>query len=61
MKAGANKTDQNAIKRMHEQGDDAEYISNRLQINIDTVNAFLPKEKETKGKGKSKLAEKFVS
>jgi len=57
MKLGANITDQNAIARMFNDGDDAEYISNQLQIDIDVVTSFSPTPKEAKGK--NKLAEKF--
>jgi len=58
MKAGANTTDRNAIARMAKQGEDAEYISQSLQIELDVVKAFLPKQKEVKGK--NKLADKLA-
>lgn len=57
MKTGANRTDQNAIKRMHDDGDDVDHISRTLQIEPDVVKAFIPKAKESKSK--SKLADKF--
>ncbi len=57
MKAGANITDRNAIKRMAEQGEDADFISQSLQIKLDVVKSFLPKPKEAKGR--SKLADKL--
>lgn len=66
MKTGANRTDQNTIARMHKEGEDAESISHSLQIEIAVVKAFLPKAKESvakesTGKSKSKLADKFDS
>jgi len=66
MKAGANRTDQNTIIRLHNEGESAEDISHRLQIEVDVVKSFIPKEKESvvkesTGKSKSKLADKFSS
>jgi len=55
MKAGANRTDINAIKKMHDNGETADHISHVLQIHIDVIKSFIPKEKESKSK--SKLAE----
>lgn len=55
MKVGANKSDAVKIKKMAEDGDDAEYISRALQIEVDVVKSFMPKAKESKSK--AKLAE----
>ena len=57
MKSGANRTDINSIKRMSDNGDDAEHISHALQIHIDVVKSFIPKPKASKSK--SKLAEGY--
>jgi hypothetical protein len=55
MKTGANKSDAVKIKKMAENGDDADYISHALQIELDVVKSFMPKKKESKSK--AKLAE----
>jgi len=55
MKAGANRTDINLIKKMYDNGETADHISHALQINIDVIKSFLPKAKESKAK--NKLAE----
>jgi len=55
MKAGANKSDAVKIKNMAENGDDADYISRALQIDVGVIKTFMPKAKESKSK--AKLAE----
>ena len=52
MKTGANKSDAVKISRMAENGDDADYISHALQIEVDVVKSFMPKPKESKSKSK---------
>ena len=59
MKSGANKTDQNAIIRLHNNGESVEDISHHLQIEPGVVKSFIPKAKESVSKSKSKLADKF--
>lgn len=55
MKTGANKSDAVKIKKMAENGDDADYISHALQIEVSVIKSFMPKAKESKSK--SKLAD----
>jgi len=56
MKAGANRTDIASITQMAKAGDDAEFISRALQVEVKVVKSFMPK-KDT-SKSKAKLADK---
>lgn len=57
MKQGANSSDVNAIKRLHEGGMATEQISLKLQISEKVVKSFIPEK--PKSKKSSKLAEAF--
>ena len=59
MKSGANRTDQNSITRLHNNGESVEEISHHLQIDEAVVKSFIPTTKESASKSKSKLADKF--
>jgi len=62
MKAGANRTDVIAIKKLAEQGENAEFISGSLQIDLSIIEGYMsddPVEKDKASKSKSKLAKSF--
>jgi len=44
MKSGANKLDQSAIRQFSEEGKDASWISNKMQIPLKCVEGFMPKQ-----------------
>ena len=45
MKSGANKLDQNAIRKFaDDEGKDASWISQKMQIPINCVEGFMPKQ-----------------
>lgn len=46
MKSGASKLDQSAIKHFAEDGKDASWISQKMQIPLTCVEGFMPKAKE---------------
>lgn len=64
MKAGVNRTDLAQVKALFAQGETAEFISSKLQIDLSVIQSFAPKEPdeteepEVKQKtAKSKLAD----
>lgn len=66
MKTGANVTDRANIRRLSEQGLDADTISERLRINKRTVESFLrggdkPKKRGRKPKAETEAADPIFS